>query len=263
MFYFFRHDKDQHVMTITDKNATFGPLPEPAAGLSVDHDAVGSRHAMGRRYDFRPGRWAQRDFNFETPSSDLTTNEKTMLKLRNAQTFERYDYPGRYLQKGRGTQLTRTLMQAEEAAHHAVSGASNYAGLDTGRQVHAGQPSWREAIVGLRDPPGAARGDRHQPPDPGPRRASHYDNSFEAIPFDVPFRPLRVTEKPVRPRPADRHRRRTTGREDPHRQVRPRARAIPLGPLRQARRQEFVLDSRVAVVGRSRMGIRAPSPRRT
>ena len=29
MFYFFRHDKDRHVMVITDKNATFGPLPEP------------------------------------------------------------------------------------------------------------------------------------------------------------------------------------------------------------------------------------------
>ena len=91
-------------------------------------------------YEFRPGSWAQRDFNFETPSTDLTTNEKTVLKLRRADAFERYDYPGRYLQKSRGTQLTRTLMQAEEAAHHSVLGASNYAGLAT-------RPTFTLAII--------------------------------------------------------------------------------------------------------------------
>ncbi|MGZ5901244.1 MAG: type VI secretion system tip protein TssI/VgrG, partial [Reyranella sp.] len=131
MFYFFRHDKDKHVMTITDRNATFGPLPEPQLDYRSTTTRSGHVTQWEDAYDFRPGRWAQRDFNFETPSSDLTTNEKTMLKLRNAQTFERYDYPGGYVQKGRGTQLTRMLMQAEEAAYHAVSGASNYPFLDT------------------------------------------------------------------------------------------------------------------------------------
>jgi type VI secretion system secreted protein VgrG len=197
MFYFFRHDKDKHVMTITDKNATFGPLPEPQLDYRSTTMRSGHVTQWEDAYDFRPGRWAQRDFNFEAPSSDLTTNEKTMLKLRNAQTFERYDYPGRYVQKGRGTQLTRMLMQAEEAAHHAVSGASNYAFLDTGRRFklanHPGEKQSSAYVI---------RRVRHVATDTSHltqvhAEPSHYNNSFEAIPFDVPFRPLRVTEKPV------------------------------------------------------------------
>lgn len=197
IFYFFRHENDRHVMVITDKNATFSPLPEaqlaygPVSTAQTSH-VTRWEHA----YEFRPGRWAQRDFNFETPSSDLTTNEKTVLKLRNAQSFERYDYPGRYVQKGRGAQLTKTLMQAEEAAHHAVSGASNYNFLDVGGRFTLARhpcekPSAAYVISRVRhvatDPSHLTQVDNEPP---------RYDNAFEAIPFDVPFRPLRTVQKP-------------------------------------------------------------------
>src|SRR5262249_38803637 len=135
IFYYFRHEESRHVMVIADKNATFKALQEPEL-IYESWNPVRSSHVTRweHTYDFQPGRWAQRDYNFETPSSDLTTNEKTLLKVRNSQAFERFDYPGRYLQKGPGTQLTKTLMQTEEAAYHAVLGASSYTTLDTGRR---------------------------------------------------------------------------------------------------------------------------------
>ena len=120
-------------------------------------------------YAFRPGRWSQKDYNFETPSTDLTTTEKTVLKLRNADAFERFDYPGLYTDKSLGTKLTRTLMEAEEAAYHAVLGASNYPCLDTGGKFTLGEPSLREGEHGLRDSAGAPRGDQHELPGPGQR----------------------------------------------------------------------------------------------
>jgi type VI secretion system secreted protein VgrG len=203
MFYFFCHEEDRHVMVIADKNVSFKALLDPQliyapgtiqSGLATRQsgDVTRWEHA----YDFRPGRWAQRDFNFETPSTDLTTNEKTVLKLRNAPTFERYDYPGRYVRKGLGTQLTRTLMQAEEAAYHAVWGASNYPCLDVGRRFTlARHPCEDDASAYV------IRRVRHEATDTShltdnSGEPSRYDNSFEAIPYDVPFRPLRVTEKP-------------------------------------------------------------------
>ena len=197
MFYFFRHDKDKHVMTITDKNATFAALPDSQLVYRSTTMRSGHITQWEDAYDFRPGRWAQRDFDFETPSSDLTTNEKTLLKLRNAQTFERYDYPGRYVKKGRGTQLTRMLMQAEEAAYHAVLGASNYPFLDTGGRFKLASHPWEKQSSAY-----VIRRVRHMATDTShltriSAEPSSYDNSFEAIPFDVPFRPLRVTEKPV------------------------------------------------------------------
>src|SRR5262249_49663592 len=195
IFYFFRHDEDRHVMVIADKNVGFNALPSQQLdyGPSTRRSHVTS---WEHSFDFRPGRWAQRDFNFETPSADLTTNEKTILKLRNAQSFERYDYPGRYLQKGRGTQLTKTLMQVEEAAYHAVLGVSTYPTLDTGRRSTLTQhPCESQSTLYV------IRRIRHTATDTShltqvDREPCRYENSFEAIPFDVPFRPARVTEKP-------------------------------------------------------------------
>lgn len=195
IFYFFRHDEDRHVMVVADKNAIFNALPTQQL-VYAPTARRGHVNQWEHGYEFRPGRWAQRDFNFETPSSDLTTNEKTLLNLRNAQTFERYDYPGRYVQKGRGTQLTRTLMQAEEAAYQAARGTGSYASLAVGLRFKLAEhphESQSSAYV--------IRRVRHSATDNShvtsvATEAPRYDNSFEAIPCDVPFRSARVTEKP-------------------------------------------------------------------
>ncbi len=195
IFYFFRHEEERHVMVIADKNVSFQPLPDQQlyyAPTSRRRHVTQWEHG----YEFRPGRWAQRDFNFETPSTDLTATEKTVLKLRHAESFERYDYPGRYLQKSRGTAVTRALMQAEEAAHQSAWGTSNYARLAVGGKFTLAEhpcESKSTAYV-IRRVRHTATDDSHLA---GTKAtAPHYDNSFEAIPHDVPFRPLRVTEKP-------------------------------------------------------------------
>ena len=74
IFYFFRHDEDRHVMVIADKNVSFKSLPDQ----QLYYAPTGrQRHVTQweHGYDFRPGRWAHRDFNFETPSADLTASE--------------------------------------------------------------------------------------------------------------------------------------------------------------------------------------------
>ena len=198
IFYFFRHEESRHVMVIADKNASFKPLPEPELVYRPANAVGWSALVTGweHNYEFRPGKWAQRDYNFETPSSDLTTNEKTLLKLRNASNFERFDYPGHYLQKGRGTELTKTLMQVEETAHHSVLGASTYTALDTGRRFTLSQhpiekPSSPYVLTSVRhratDTSHLAHADREP---------CEYENNFEAVPYDVPYRPARLTEKP-------------------------------------------------------------------
>lgn len=131
-FYFFRHEKDRHVLVIADRNVAFDVLPDPRLIYAPSNAQSGHVTRWEHTYAFRPGRWSQKDFNFETPSTDLTTTEKTVLQLRNAEAFERFDYPGLYTNKSLGTKLTRTLMEAEEAAYHGVLGASNYPGVDTG-----------------------------------------------------------------------------------------------------------------------------------
>ena len=195
IFYFFRHEEDRHVLVIADSNICFKPLPDQQLIYAPDDLRSGHITQWEHAYDFRPGRWAQKDFDFEKPSSDLTTTEKTVLKLRNAEAFERYDYPGRYVDKSLGAKLTRTLIEAEEAAYHAVRGTGNYPCLDTGGKFAlARHPCEDESKVYV------IRRVRHEATSASylnqGSAPSRYDNTFEAIPFDVKFRPLRVTERP-------------------------------------------------------------------
>ena len=233
IFYFFRHEKDRHVLVIADRNVSFNALPDPQLIYAPGTSQSGHVTRWEHTYAFRPGRWSQKDFNFETPSTDLTTTEKTVLKLRNADAFERFDYPGLYTDKSLGAKLTRTLMEAEEAAYHAVLGASNYPCLDTGGKFTlASHPCEKESTAYV------IRRVRHEATntsylDQG-SEPSRYDNTFEAIPARRAVPPAARDGAAVRPWSADRDRRRAAGREDLHRQAWSRAGAVPLGSLRQA-----------------------------
>jgi type VI secretion system secreted protein VgrG len=194
IFYFFRHEKERHLLVIADPNVKFNALPDSQLTYAPGDPQSGNVTRWEHIYTFRPGRWSQRDFNFETPSNDLTTTEKTVLKLRNAETFERFDYPGLYMNKSLGGKVTRKLMESEEAAYHAVFGASHYPCLDTGGKFTlSSHPCEADSTAYV------VRQVRHEATcasylnqgDP-----SRYDNTFQAIPNDVPFRPLRTTKKP-------------------------------------------------------------------
>jgi type VI secretion system secreted protein VgrG len=194
IFYFFRHEKERHLLVIADSNVSFNDLPDPQLIYAPGNSQSGNVTRWEHIYTFRPGRWSQKDFNFETPSNDLTTTEKTVLKLRNAEAFERFDYPGLYPNKSLGAKVTRKLMEAEEAAYHAVLGASDYPCLDTGGKFTlASHPCEAERTAYV------VRRVRHEATCTSylnQGEPSHYDNTFEAMPHDVQFRPLRVTEKP-------------------------------------------------------------------
>jgi type VI secretion system secreted protein VgrG len=195
IFYFFVHEKERHLLVIADRNVSFNALPDPQLTYAPGNPESGPVTRWEHVYNFRPGRWSQKDFNFETPSTDLTTTEKTVLKLRNAQAFERFDYPGLYTEKSLGTKLTRRLMEAEEAAYHAVLGASDYPFLDVGGKFTlAGHPCETDSTAYV------VRRVRHEATNTSylnqSGEPSHYRNTFEAVPQDVQFRPLRMTERP-------------------------------------------------------------------
>ena len=119
-----------------------------------------------------------------------------MLKLRNAQSFERFDYPGRYVEKGRGTQL--------DADADAGGGGRPPRGVAAPATI-----PFSTSAAGSRWPAIPARSEssvyvirrvRHEATDNShlthsDAEPSRYDNSFEAMPYDVPFRPLRVDGK--------------------------------------------------------------------
>lgn len=111
-----------------------------------------------------------------------------------------YDYPGLYPNKGRGEHLTMARMQEEEAQITTIRGASDCRAFTTGYrftlQDYYRQDMNNKAYVLMRLEHEAYQGASY----PGEDAAAPdfvYSNSFECIPYDVPFRPLRRAEKPL------------------------------------------------------------------
>ncbi|MCD0460730.1 type VI secretion system Vgr family protein [Roseiconus lacunae] len=127
MFYFFEHSDGAHRMIITDHKTAYYNLPEN----TVDYpDDVGSRAiedhftSWERKYQFIPGKYAQTDYNFKTPSTSLASDSSSVVNLKDIGSYELYDYPGEYDEKGVGDTETRVRIEAEETRYDIVSATS-------------------------------------------------------------------------------------------------------------------------------------------
>jgi type VI secretion system secreted protein VgrG len=200
IFYFFRHEQRRHLLVVADSNAAFRELPPPENRPRYTEGAqqAGQIRAWEHAWQFRPGRWAQKDYDFERPSDALLASEPTVLKFPRADAFERFDYPGGYVDLQRGRKKTRLLMEAEEAAHHAVHGAGSCASFVPGGrfalEVHP--------IEGEAGKPYVLRRVRHEAREPSyfagmEGGVAGYANTFECFPADQAFRPERTARKPV------------------------------------------------------------------
>jgi type VI secretion system secreted protein VgrG len=120
-----------------------------------------------------------------------------MATVQDEGTYEIYDYPGIYSKKSDGTQLAKTRLQETLAFKKRVSGKSNCRYFTTGSTVEVTDhyrkdmnQKWMLTAVYHQCSMGEAYGSG------GSDEGFFYSNTFECIPADVPFRPMRVTPKP-------------------------------------------------------------------
>jgi len=204
IYYFFEHHTDgsdsqvaagKHVLVLANDPAGQKPCPgQPKARCDF---AMGGGRLDDLITDwrieeeYRPSAWAHTDYNFETPSTDL------MATVQDEGTYEIYDYPGIYAKKSDGTQLAKTRLQETLAFKKRVSGKSNCRYFTTGSTVEVTDhyrndmnQKWMMTAVYHQCSMGEAYGSG------GNDEGFFYSNTFECIPADVPFRPMRVTPKP-------------------------------------------------------------------
>ena len=139
IFFYFQHDDKSHTIVFSDNNRGLAqcandhvPIVPKPEGFGATLDQVGGIWDWQHGYRMRSGRWALADFNFETPSTDLTTQKKTINSVLGKQGLERFDFPGRYLTKGPGQNLTGLRIEYEEAAYQEVAGEGASVGFSTG-----------------------------------------------------------------------------------------------------------------------------------
>lgn len=201
IFYYFKHEDGKHTLMLADQTAAYKDLPEKevecplSEGSSPVADHIVS---WEHQYTFVSGRWAQTDYNFETPSKSLMTNSSTKVPLNEVKNYEVYDYPGEYLDKGKGGAETKYRMEEEEVAYDTVRGTSSCRTFNPGGKFkltkHSCKAEENKTYV-ITSIEHSAQGVAYAT---GASTApTEYANSFTCIPADVIFRPARSTPKPV------------------------------------------------------------------
>jgi type VI secretion system secreted protein VgrG len=192
IFYFFEHSPERHLLVIADDNGAVKPCPggERARmapqGADAD-DVVGTLHWEEQACS---GKVVLRDYDFLQPSLSLEST------IAGAEPEEVYDYPGAYTAPDDGARYARIRLEEAAALRKVVRGQSTCRAFRSGFQFELA-----EHFRGAANQPYMLLQVQHVA-SAGEYRAGHdapmeYRNHFAAIPQSVPFRPPRVTPRPV------------------------------------------------------------------
>jgi type VI secretion system secreted protein VgrG len=220
IFYFFEHSEDKHVLVFGDSKVAYKPIEGQAevAFHTIDQMVPEEEfvYVFSSARNVLSGKYTQTDFDFEKPSLDLTTDKQG----DSHQKLEVYDYPGKYFDQGRGTNLTQVRLQETRTFKEKAEGRSVCPRLTPAftfklkehecqdfnaeyllvEVIHKGSQrqvlqeySYGAGGAGSSASPGSS-GAATQPAGPEAGGFS-YTNEFLGIPSSVVFRPFRKTPK--------------------------------------------------------------------
>ena len=203
IYYFFEHEKYQHTMVLADSpsaHETFGkygivPWYPPDAHEHREREHLDD---WSMKRGVRSGKFIQRDFDFTKPGTDLEVVSRIAKPHAQAE-FERYCYPGGYTEVQAGEAIARTRLEAEQADHEVLGGRGDARGMIPGflftLELFPRDDQNREYLIlevthtlhqtGY-DSGGSDSGDNFE-----------YGCSLLAIPSNAPYRPPRITPRPV------------------------------------------------------------------
>lgn len=199
IFYRFRHEKERHVLVLADHKGAYAECPDREVAFTRGALTEDHLDRWDHAFRFGSGRWAQNDYNFETPSASLLTRASTLVRLPEVERYEVYDYPGSYPDKDVGEALTRIRMEEAEAAHDVVEAAGRVRTLFPGGRFRLrahdcdDEKDTEHLVTAMTH---EARDDTYGTGAPG-EPASGYAMSMTCIPAKVMFRPPRRTPRPV------------------------------------------------------------------
>lgn len=196
ILYFFRHENGKHTLVMADHVGAYKDCPENKVRYYGGKLAPNHLTEWSHQYEFRPGKWAQTDYNFEDPLKPLLTGTKTVIDLPGVDKFEVFDYPGDYFVKKDGEDEVKIRMEEEEAVHDVVTSAGECCTFTPGGKFKldghdvASESGKGYVVTSIQHSAvEASYGNSSQ--------TSRYSNSFTCIPDGVVCRPTRITPRPV------------------------------------------------------------------
>jgi len=228
IYFFFKHSDGSHKLVVANTPQSHSDVPD--GSKQIYETVTGGNRPEDRIYDWhklqelRSGKYLLWDHTFELPHKHLEA-EKTIqdsvsvgkvthkLKVGGNDNLELYDYPGEYAQRfdgvnpGGGDQAAdlqkifqdnkRTVglrMEEEAAASIVIQGASTCRQLVSGHKFTLDRHYNADGQYVITSVSHSAVFDAFRSDSSGD---FHYTNQFTCMPFALPFRPARITPKPV------------------------------------------------------------------
>jgi len=203
IFYFFEHHEDRHVLVIGDSMGSYRnisgvpSLPFRPASRLVTHEEHVERFRFAE--ELQPAGVRLRDFNFKKPSLPMEVRQCT----GGNSDLQVYDYPGEYQDPtrgspGRGLTMAGIRLEEWQARRSVGQGTSDCERFSPGRLFTLAEHpcsdfNERYLLTSVRHE-GRQPQALHEAARVGELR---YDNAFTCIRMEVPFRPPRVTPRPL------------------------------------------------------------------
>ena len=204
IYYYFKHTADEHTLVLADSPDAHQPFPGyDNVILRARSGAHGQDDELLREWQnehrHHSGAFAQTDYDFTRPRVDLATHHHQPGEFA-LPDHEVYDYPGEYTQYKEGEAWAKVRLEeirAERVVHHS---SGNVVGVATGHKFSlAGPPGFKNEgdylVIGsaihlqtaVYQTGGGDEDDAEEA----------YSVSCTLIPAAEPFRPARLTPKPV------------------------------------------------------------------
>lgn len=198
IYYYFEHHEDRHVMVLGDTKSGSPPIEGDATVLfraSLGALAKGEHvHRFQYAEEMRPGAVTLRDYDFKKPTLLLESKSEAASFAE----LEIYDYPGSFAKPEAGASLARVRLEERQALRRTGEGEGACERFAAGHRFtlaeHGRESFNREYLVTRVDHEGVEPTLMDQG---GGGDLVRYENRFQVIPADVPFRPAKVTPKPM------------------------------------------------------------------
>ncbi|WP_395349415.1 type VI secretion system Vgr family protein [Variovorax sp. UC122_21] len=136
IYYFFKHEKNQHTLVLADDMSAHETLPEYPRISYVSTDRVGDpgREAIDQwevTEEIRPGTYVVDDFDFKKPKADLLTTRSQPRGNDHGQ-YEMYEWLGGYSDAGQGEHYARIRLEEAQAQAELDIGHATVRGMAPG-----------------------------------------------------------------------------------------------------------------------------------
>jgi type VI secretion system secreted protein VgrG len=203
IFFFFRHEEDKHVLVLGDSPSAHKDCPTRSRIEYAAHGASSGAQSEDVithwqcEQELRAGSYTINDYNFEMPSTTLLSTVNGRISQGGNNRFEIYDFPGEYEKRGEGDSYAKKRIEEEEAPHLIGSGTSTCRYLAAGFKFELQGFDRRDQNGNYVLTSVSHSGHIGGSYETGQQGDVHYSNIFKCIPAAVPFRPLRITPKPL------------------------------------------------------------------